>query len=151
MSSWFRQIALMAKARTGASPAFFVWSLLAALAFAAALLSFWLAAFVWLAHRFGEVKAGVILGGACALIAAIAALIAMLARRRSVARARRELEERRRASLIDTGLIPIGLQIGQALGWRRLATLVAVGLLAMGLGREWFSERKGKPGEGDKD
>jgi len=150
MSSWFRQIALMARVRTGASAAFFVWLVLAAVALLAALLSFWIAAFVWLENRFGGVEAGVILGGVCALIALIAALAALLARRREIEGAKRELEELRRASLLDPGLIPIALRVGQALGWRRLATLAAVGLFAMGLGREWFGERKGKPDDGDK-
>jgi Ca2+/Na+ antiporter len=151
MSGWFRQIGLMARARTGASPAFFVWSLLAVLGLAAALLSFWLAAFVWLANRLGGVKAGAILGGICALIALMAALAALLARRREIARAKRELEERRRSILMDSGLIPIALQVGQAVGWRRAATLAVVGLFAMGLGRELFGERKDKPDDGDKD
>src|SRR5580704_840018 len=138
MSSWFRQIALMAKARSGASAPFFVFALLAAAALVAAFASFWLAAFVWLANRFGGATAGLILGGVCLLIALIAALAAMLARRREIARAKRELEERRRASLMDPGLIPIAMQIGQTLGWRRLATLAAFGVFAVGLGREWF-------------
>jgi len=144
MSSWLRQIGLMARARTGASPAFFVWSVLTVLALAAAFVSFWLAAFEWLSNRFGGVEAADILGGICALIALIAALAALMARRREIARAKRELEERRRAALLDTGLIPIVLQVGQALGWRRAATLAVVGLFAMGLGRELFGERKRK-------
>src|SRR5690242_1988005 len=106
MSSWFRHIALMAQARTGASASLFVFILLTILALAAALLSFWLAAFVWLANRFGGVKAGVILGGVCLLIALIAALVAWAVRAHNAKRARRELEERRRTSLVDPGLIP---------------------------------------------
>jgi len=150
MSSWFRHIALMAQARTGASASYFVLILLAALALATAAVSFWLAAFVWLADRFGGVKAGLILGGVCVLLALIAALVAWLVRARNAERARRELEERRRASLVDPGLIPIALQIGQALGWRRLAALAGVGVFAAGLAREWFGERKDKPDD-DKD
>jgi hypothetical protein len=151
MSSWFRQIALMAKVRTGASAAFFVWLVIAALALMAAGVSFLVAAFVWLEHRFGGVKAGLILGGVLVLIAVIAALIAYFLRQQSVARAKRELEERRRTSLMDPGLIPIALQIGQTLGWKRLAALAAVGVFAAGLAREWLGERKDKSGDGDKD
>jgi len=82
-------------------------------------------------------------------IAVISALIAVAVRHHSVARAKRELEERRRASLMDPGLIPIALQIGQTLGWRRLAALAGVGLFAVGLAREWLGDCKDKPGEGD--
>jgi hypothetical protein len=151
MSNWFRHIALMAQARTGASGSYFVLILLAVLALAAALVSFWLAAFMWLANRYGGVQAGLILGGVCVLIALIAALVAWMVRARNVKHARRELEERRRASLVDPGLIPIALQIGQALGWRRLAALAGVGLFAAGLAREWFGERKHQSGDGDKE
>jgi hypothetical protein len=149
MSSWFHHIALMAKVRTGASTAFFVWLAIAALALVAAAVSFWLAAFMWLSDRFGGVDAGLILGGILLAIALIAAMVGLLLRRRSVARAKRELEERRRASLMDPGLIPIALQIGQTLGWRRLATLLAVGVVALGLGREWMGERKDKSGDAE--
>jgi hypothetical protein len=151
MSGWFRQIALMAKVRTGASGAFFVWLAVAVFALVAAAVSFWLAAFVWLSDRFGGVEAGLILGGVLVAIALVAALIAQLLRRRSVARAKRELEERRRASLMDPGLIPIALQIGQTLGWRRLAALAAVGLFAAGFAREWLGDRKDKSGDDAKD
>jgi len=144
MKSWFRHIALMAQARTGASASFFVFILLAVLALVAALLSFWLAAYAWLANRFGGVEGGLILGGVCVLIALLAALVAWVIRRSNAKRANRELEERRRASLVDPGFIPIALQIGQTLGWKRLGLLSAVGLFAAGVAREWFGERKGK-------
>jgi len=31
------------------------------------------------------------------------------------------------------------LQIGQAIGWRRLVSLAAVGVLAAGLAKEWMA------------
>ena len=147
MSSWFRHIALMAQAKTGASASFFVVILVAVLAVVAALLSFWLAAYAWLANRFGGVKGGLILGGVCVLIALIAMLVAWAARARNAERAKRELAERRRASLVDPGFIPIALKIGQALGWRRLATLAALGVFAAGIAREWFGEPRDKSGD----
>jgi len=151
MSSWFRHLSLMAQARTGVSGSYIVLILLAVLVLALALLSFWLAAYAWLADRFGGVNAGLILGGACVLIALIAALAAWLVRRHNVTRAKHELEERRRASLADPGMIPIVLQVGQALSWRRLAALAGVGLFPAGLAREWFGERKDKAGDGEED
>ena len=114
MSNWFRHIALMAQARTGASGSYFVLILLAVLAL-------------------------------------VAALVAWMVRAHNLKRAKRELEERRRATLVDPGFIPIALQIGQALGWRRLATLAALGVFAAGLAREWFGERKEKTEDAKED
>jgi hypothetical protein len=31
----------------------------------------------------------------------------------------------------------VGVQVGQAVGWRRLMTVAAVGVLAVGLAKEW--------------
>ena len=36
----------------------------------------------------------------------------------------------------------IGYQIGQTIGWRKLVSLAAVGLLAAGLAREWLGRDK---------
>jgi predicted MFS family arabinose efflux permease len=48
-------------------------------------------------------------------------------------------------SLLDPKLMAMGYQVGQAIGWRRIASLAAVGLLAAGLTREWLSHRQDVP------
>ncbi len=45
-------------------------------------------------------------------------------------------------SWFDPKLVAIGLQIGQAIGWRRLASLAALAVLAAGLTKEWSGRDK---------
>ena len=59
-------------------------------------------------------------------------------------RAKRELALRRRASLLDPGFAPVLIEMGRAVGWRRLAALGAVAVLAFGIAREWSGWRDGK-------
>ena len=96
-----------------------------------------LAAFILLAQRFEPLIAGLVLAGLFLAIAVIAGLTALLIRRRTFARARRELEAHRSAHWPDPRLLAVGLQVGQAVGWRRLMTVAAVGALAAFLAKEW--------------
>jgi hypothetical protein len=143
MSNWFRHIVLMAEARTGASAAIAVWLLLALVSLLVGLVCFIVAAFVALANRFDGVTAGLILGGAFVLIAIVAVIAARLTRSHNMERAKRELALRRRASLLDPGFAPVLIEIGRTLGWRRLASLGAVAVLAFGIAREWSGRRDG--------
>jgi hypothetical protein len=138
MGDWLRHIALSAKARTGFGPALVVWSLIALVALALALGFFCAAAFVWLANRYDGVTAGLLLGGAFLLVAIIAAIAGWVTRLRNIGRARRELAARSQAGWLDPKFLAAGVEIGRSLGWRRLATLAAVGVLAVALGKEWF-------------
>ena len=47
------------------------------------------------------------------------------------------------------GSLTLGLKVGQILGWRRLAPIAAVALIAASLAREWG--RRGKPAETEDD
>jgi hypothetical protein len=149
MGDWIRHIALNAQARTGFGPAVIAWFLiaLAALALAVGFLS--AAAFIWLASRYGGVTAGLILGGAFLLVAIIAAFAGWITRLRNRERARRELAARGHAGWLDPKFLAVGIEIGRTLGWRRIMTLAAVGILAAGLGKEWFGSGGKKPGSGD--
>ena len=148
MNDWLRHIALNAKARTGLGPQLVVWFLIAVLSLALALGFLCAAAFVWLAGRYDAVTAGLMLGGVFLSIAIIAAVACLMARLRNIERARRELAARSQASWLDPKFVAIGVEIGRALGWRRLMALAAVGLLAAGLGKEWLGSG-GKKSESD--
>ena len=139
MDGWLRQFALNAQLRAGLSASTVIWAVVAAIASTLALLFLLLAAFVWLSHRYDTMTAGVVLGTLFLAIGLIAIFAWALTRRRNIERARRELELRGSAatSLLDPKLIAMGYQAGQAIGWRRLAALAGVGLLAAGLAREW--------------
>ena len=145
MGDWLRHIALNAKARTGFGPQLIVWSLIAVVSLALALGFLCAAAFVWLANRYDAVTAGLMLGAVFLLIAIIAAIAGWMARLRNIERARRELAARSHAGWLDPKFLAVGIEIGRTLGWRRIATLAAVGLLAAGLGKEWFGSGEKKP------
>jgi hypothetical protein len=150
MGGWLRQILLNAQARAGLSTGIAVWALVAAIAFPIALIFFLIAAYVWLSARYDPVTAGLVIGGAFLALALIAVLAAVIARRRNIERARFELEVRKSASpgLLDPKLMAMGFQIGQAIGWRKVVSLGAVGLLAAVLAREWMGHRRAS---GDED
>ena len=96
------------------------------------------AAFIWLADEFDGVTAGLVLGGFFALVAVIAVVACLMIRQRNMERARLELAARSsNTAWLDPKLMAVGYQVGQAIGWRKLVSLAAVGLLAAGLAKEW--------------
>jgi purine-cytosine permease-like protein len=138
MGDWIRHIALRAQAKSGFSPQLVVWFLIAAVSLVLALGFLCAAGFVWLVSRTDAITASLIFGGAFLLIAIVAAVVGWMARLRNMERARRELAERSQAGWFDPKFLTIGLQVGRVLGWRRVVTLAAAGLLAAGLAKEWL-------------
>ena len=90
-----REVTLAIQAKSGVTPAFFVWAAVVALASLTAFAFLCVAAYDWLAQLFGNVFAGLIVAGFFILVAAIAAMLSALARRR--ARERAVLERAARA------------------------------------------------------
>src|SRR5262249_10291451 len=134
MRGWLRYFALNAQVRTGVSGPVLVLAIIAAAAAVAAVIFLLVAPFVWLADLYDALTARVVLGCALALIALVACL---MTRRRNMERARLELAARNRTSWFDPKLVAIGLQIGQAIGWRRLASVAALAVLAGAAAKEW--------------
>jgi Na+-translocating ferredoxin:NAD+ oxidoreductase RnfE subunit len=150
MSGWLRHFALSAQVRTGYSSEVVVWAAIAVVAATVALVFLLIAAFVWLAARYDSLTAGLVLGGIFVVIALVAVIACLVTRRRNIERARLELAARNSASAnwLDPKLLGVGFQIGQAIGWRKLAALAAVGLVTAGLAKEWFG-RDATPPDGD--
>jgi len=147
MSGWLRYFALRAQVRTGVSSPVVISAVIAATAAVVAIVFFLIAAFIWLAERYDALIAGVVMGCVFMGVALIALIVCLLIRRRNMERARLELAARSSsATWLDPKLVATGFQIGQAIGWRRLASLAAVAVLAAGLAREW-SGRGDKPSE----
>jgi hypothetical protein len=138
MSGWLRYLARNAQARSGISVQVLLWLAIAVIAATAAFAFLFVAAFLWLAHRYGGVTAGVLLGGGFLLIAAIAVLAGVMTRHGNRQRARLQLAAARQANWLDPKLLAVGFQIGQAIGWRKLVSLAAVAVLAAGVTREWL-------------
>ena len=77
----------------------------------------------------------------------IALVACLMTRRRNMERARLELAARSSTSWLDPKLVAVGVQIGQAIGWRRLASLAALAVLAGAAAKEWSA--RAKPAEDD--
>jgi O-antigen/teichoic acid export membrane protein len=150
MSGWLRYLALRAQVRTGVSNPVVISAIIAAMAAMVAIAFFLIAAFIWLADRYDALIAGVVMGCIFLVIALVALVVCLLIRRRNMERARLELAARASASagFLDPKMLAMGFQVGQAIGWRRLASLAAVAVLAAGLAREWTGRDK-SPEEGE--
>jgi hypothetical protein len=158
MNALFRYLALNAQTRAGFSRAFVIWAAIAAIAGMAAVGFFLVAAFLWLADRYSTVTAGLVLGFLLLGVALIALLVCVLTRRRNIERARVELAVRGGAGtawldskLLDPKLLATGFQIGQSIGWRKLASLGVVAVLAAVLAREWLGGEPDKPEDDEAD
>jgi O-antigen/teichoic acid export membrane protein len=143
LSGWVNHLRLTAKARTGLSQAFVVFALIAAIAALAASIFFVFAAFIWLAERYSPLTAALVLALAFLLIAILCVLGALVARRRTVDEAKRALAVRSQSPLLDPGMLGMLFQVGRTIGLRRVAPLVAAGVLAAALAKEWFRDRSG--------
>ena len=142
MSGWLRYFVLRAQASTGFSTPIVVWAFVAVVAAVVAAIFLLVAAYVWLSDVYDGLVAGLLLGGLFALIALIALVTAVLIRRRNMARARLELASRSSTSWLDPKLMAVGVQVGQAIGWRRIAALAAVAVLAAGVAQEWSGRKR---------
>jgi hypothetical protein len=150
MSGWLRYFTLKAQASTGLSSPIVIWAIVAVVAAALAVVFLLVAAFLWVADRYGGLVAGLVLAGLFVLVALIAVVTCLVIRRRNMERARLELAARSSASWLDPKLVAMGWQIGQAIGWRRIAALAAVAVLAAGVSKEWAGSDKPAAGDDDK-
>lgn len=138
MSSWLRHLELTVKSNIGLSRGVVVWGLIAAGGGAITLGFFIFAAFIGLAEWYGPLAAALALGGLFLSITIIALICCLSWQRRTVAGAKLALAARSHAPWLDPKFLRVGLQIGGAIGWRRLVPLAAVGVLAAGLAKEWY-------------
>jgi hypothetical protein len=148
MSGLLRYLELQAKSKTGLSSGVAIWAIVALVAAVITLGFAIFAAFIWLAQRYDPLTAALVMGGAFLLITLIALVACSIAHRRTAERARLALAARSQTPWLDPRYLGVGLQIGRAIGWRKLVPLMAVGLLAAGLAREWFGEEEPAGDEG---
>jgi hypothetical protein len=148
MSGWLRHLELIVKSKTGLGSDVLVWGLVAGLGGAATVGFLIFAAFIGLAERYGPLAAALVLGSLFLSITIIALICCLSAQRRTVASAKLALSARSHAPWLDPKFLGAGLQIGRAIGWRRLVPLAAVGVLAAGLTKEWLGRNRtaGEPG-----
>jgi hypothetical protein len=142
MKSLVRHLELTIKSKSGLDSGVMLLALgatvTAALTFAFVLV----AAFIALANRYGFLNAALILGGFFLLVTVIAVLGCLSARRRTIAGAQLALAARSQTPWLDPTYLGVGMQIGRAVGWRRLVPLAAVGILAAGIAKEWIGRNR---------
>ncbi len=137
-----REITLFIQSRTGLTTSVVVSAvvIIAALLIAFAFLC--VSAYAWLAVQFGAVFAGLIMAGVFAVIAIIAAIVCVSARRR--AREQAILARAARAHspswLFDPKVLGAAVEAGRTIGWQRI---VPVALLAF-LATQWAREYRDK-------
>src|SRR5262245_52761636 len=147
MGGWHRYLELQAQAKTGLSSGLFVWALLAVVfgVFTAGFVL--LFAFIWLAERYSSLTAAIALAGLFLSATIVAAISCLWSRRRTIEQAELALAARRPAIWLDPKVLGGAIQVSRAVGWRKLVPLLAVGMLAAGVGMEWFG-RERLEGEG---
>ena len=138
MKSLLRYLELTLKSKTGFNSGILLLGLGAVLAAALTLAFLLAAAFIALADRFGPLNAALILGGFFLLLTVVAVLGCIASRRRTIAGAQLALAARSQTPWLDPKYLGVGMQIGRAIGWRRLVPLAAVGVLAPGIAKEWI-------------
>ncbi len=142
MGGWRRYLELQAQAKTGLSSGLFVWALLAVV-FGVLTAGFvLLIVFIWLAERYGPLTAAIALASLFLLATIIAAICCLWSRGRTIEQAELALAARRPAIWLDPKVLGGAIQASRAVGWRKLVPLLAIGMLAAGVGMEWFGRER---------
>lgn len=140
MSGLLQYVRLQVKLRTGLSSTVVVWAILAAVCGIVTFVIAIVAADIWLADLYTPLTAALILGAFFLLLTVVAVTVCVIGHRRTVTQATQALALRSNAAWITPQTLAIGLQIGRALGWRRLLALLALGIMAAGLAKEWAQD-----------
>jgi hypothetical protein len=140
LRSVMRDISLAIRAKSGLTPAVFVWMAVVLFAAFGALLFLCVAGYNWLSSRFDAIDAALIMAGIFVVIAVFGAVIAVMIRRGARERAILERAARSQAPtwLLDPKFLTTVLQVGRSVGWERIIPVALVGLLAA----QWARERR---------
>ena len=137
-----KYLALQAQTRTGLNSGLLIWAALVVVFGTLTAVFIPLIAFIWLAERFNPLIAAVALAGFFLLVTIVALICCLRSRRRTIERAELALAARRHTVWLDPKLVGGAIQASRTVGWRKLVQLFAVGLLAAGVGMEWFGRDK---------
>jgi hypothetical protein len=147
MGDWLHYLRLRAKAKTGVNRYVVISGIIVAWSGTAALLWISVTLFLWLSQVFESyMKASIILSIGYSTFFILAGTSAWLSTYYAKKRAEAQLATQK-AALFDPSMITVGLEIGRAIGWRRLISLAGVVLLASGLAKEWIGRDQGLPPE----
>jgi hypothetical protein len=142
LKGWLHDMTLSLQARSGVTPALFVWIAIIVIAVVTAFAFLCVAGYTWLALQLGAVFAGLAMAGIFLLIALVGVIVCAISRRR--ARERAILERAARAQsasswLLDPKILGIAMQAGRTLGWQRIVPVAVLGFLAA----QWAFQGRG--------
>jgi hypothetical protein len=137
-----REITLAIQAKSGMSAAVLVCLALMTLALVTAFVFLCVAGYDWLALRYDNVAAGLIMTAIFAAIAVIAAIAGALIRRRVRERAilARAAKAQAPPWLFDPRVLGVAVEAGRSLGWERIIPVALIGFMAA----QWARERREK-------
>ncbi len=142
MGGWRKYLELQVRAKTGLSTGLLVWAILAVVCGTVTFVFILVTAYVGLSARYGSLIAALTLSGFFLLVTIVALVCCLQARRRAIERAELALAARRQAPWLDPRLLGGAIQVGGAIGWRKVAPLLVLGVLAAGVGMYWSGRRK---------
>jgi hypothetical protein len=135
-------ITLAIQARSGASGGVLVSMGLIVLALLTAFVFLCVAGYDWLALRYDNVTAGLIMAGIFVVLAIVAAIVTALIRRRVRERAilARAAKAHAPSWLLDPRVLATAMEAGKSLGWQRILPVLFVGFMAA----QWSRESRGQ-------
>ena len=142
MGGWRKYLELQVRAKTGLSTGLFVWAILAVVCGTVTFVFILVTAYVGLSAWYGPLIAALTLSGFFLLVTIVAVVCCLQARRRAIERAELALAARRQAPWLDPRLLGGAIQVGGAIGWRKVAPLLVLGVLAAGVGMYWSGRHK---------
>jgi hypothetical protein len=151
MGDWLRYLRLTARAKTGVNSNVIISG--AAIVWAAMAIFLWLSITIFLAvaHRVWPwdwhnqwVFAASMLTLGWLVVMLLLVGLTMFMRYRAKQRAEAALAAHK-AALFDPSMVTVALEVGRAIGWRRVISLAGVVLLASGLAKEWMGREEGEP------
>ena len=144
MSGWRRYLELKVQAKTGLSSGIFVWAGLAVVCAIVAFVFILVTAFVWLSARYQPLIAALAYWRVSSCSVRFAALVCCLwscaAGRLNMQSWPWQCAETRLCS--NPRLLAGAIQVSRAFGWRKVIPVIAVGVLAAGIGMQWFGRDK---------
>jgi len=142
LSGLAHQARLRLRAQTGLSGGVVALGLITAVSAVAGFCFLCVAAFIWITVHYDALTAGLALGIIFLLATIVAASLCVYLNKRISETARVEAvlaSQQNPSAWLDPRLLVVGLQIGRAIGLRRLLPVAAVGLLAALGSREWLA------------
>ena len=142
LGGWRRYLELQAQSKTGLGSGLLAWGLLTVVSGATAFGFALVAVFIGLAERYSPLIAALAIGGCFLLIALIALVCCLQSRRRTMERAQLALAASASAPWLDPRLLGGALEVGRLLGWRKIAPLLILAVVAAGAGKRWLGRRE---------